>query len=174
MKILKAIDAGIEKAEIVLMIAAGLGMMIVVCLGVIARNLSLQLTWTEEIARLCFVWGLYVGALYATRRNTHLKMDILSAIITNKYVDRVLDFLQHAGTLIFLIIFAPVLVDLTVSIAEMEKESAILGYPMVIAYLAPTVFAVFSLIQELVNIIQMIRGWAAHKKEDDQKGGTEE
>lgn len=33
--------------------------------------------WAEEVSRLCFVWGIFIGAAVAVQRQTHLGVDIL-------------------------------------------------------------------------------------------------
>ncbi len=38
-----------------------------------------SLPWTEEMARYCFMWLIYVGMVLALNRGTHASVDILSA-----------------------------------------------------------------------------------------------
>ena len=35
--------------------------------------------WTEEIARFCFIWIIMIGAMIATRDDTHFDVDLLPA-----------------------------------------------------------------------------------------------
>ena len=51
-------------------------MLIVVSLQIFFRYILNQpLAWTEEVARLLFIWMVFLGATLAIKDNTHLKMD---------------------------------------------------------------------------------------------------
>ena len=43
-----------------------------------------SLPWTEEMARYCFMWLIYVGMVLALNRGTHASVDILSARCSGK------------------------------------------------------------------------------------------
>ena len=38
------------------------------------------LIWTEEIARLLFVWVVFLGSAYAATSSSHLRLDLFSAV----------------------------------------------------------------------------------------------
>ena len=45
---------------------------------VVARYVLLISTpWTEELARLCFVWAVFLGAAIGVKRNLHTRVDFL-------------------------------------------------------------------------------------------------
>ena len=60
-----------------IMIAIFLGMMILlVFMNVIGRYVfSVGFVWSEEIARLCFIFLVYLGSIEAMRDNRHLMID---------------------------------------------------------------------------------------------------
>jgi len=62
-----------------IMIALFLGLMILlVFVNVLARYLfSMGFVWSEEIARLCFIFLVYLGSVEAMRDNRHLLVDTL-------------------------------------------------------------------------------------------------
>ena len=62
-----------------IMIAVFLGLMIgLVFINVIARYVfSVGFVWSEEIARLCFIFLVYLGSIEAMRDNRHLLVDTL-------------------------------------------------------------------------------------------------
>lgn len=45
---------------------------IMVCQVVFRYVFNAPLTWTEELARYCFIWACYLGAPLATRRGNHV------------------------------------------------------------------------------------------------------
>jgi TRAP-type C4-dicarboxylate transport system permease small subunit len=61
------------------MIAVFLGMMIVlVFMNVIGRYVfNVGFVWSEELARLCFIFLVYLGSIEAMRDNRHLMIDTL-------------------------------------------------------------------------------------------------
>ena len=45
---------------------------------VVARNyLRISVGWTDEVALMCFVWSVFLGAAVALRRRVHYVVDIL-------------------------------------------------------------------------------------------------
>jgi TRAP-type C4-dicarboxylate transport system permease small subunit len=47
---------------------------------VLARNwLMISVGWTDEVALMCFVWSVFLGAAVALRRRAHYVIDILPA-----------------------------------------------------------------------------------------------
>ena len=62
-----------------IMIAVFLGMMILlVFMNVIGRYIfSIGFVWSEEVARLCFIFLVYLGSIEAMRDNRHLFIDSL-------------------------------------------------------------------------------------------------
>jgi TRAP-type transport system small permease protein len=43
--------------------------------------LKFALPWTEEVARLAFVYSIFVGATLAVRENDHISVDFLLAVL---------------------------------------------------------------------------------------------
>jgi TRAP-type C4-dicarboxylate transport system permease small subunit len=71
-KILDTLFRGVE-----ILIAVFLGVMIVlVFMNVVFRYLfSKGFAWSEEIARICFIYLVYLGSIGAMRENRHLLID---------------------------------------------------------------------------------------------------
>jgi TRAP-type C4-dicarboxylate transport system permease small subunit len=61
------------------MIAVFLGLMILlVFVNVVGRNFfNVGFVWSEEVARLCFIFLVYLGSIEAMRHNRHLLIDTL-------------------------------------------------------------------------------------------------
>ncbi|MCF3936250.1 TRAP transporter small permease [Acuticoccus sp. M5D2P5] len=77
---LKRVNDAIE--AVLLNIAALLFVLFIaiVFLQVVARNyLQISLLWTDEVALLCFVWTVLLGAAVAVRKRLHYVVEVLPA-----------------------------------------------------------------------------------------------
>jgi len=64
----------VEGVLLVLMVA----LCVDVFLGVFSRYVMLRtFTWYDEIARLCFVWIIFLGAAVGVRRGAHFRLHLL-------------------------------------------------------------------------------------------------
>lgn len=60
------------------LIAVFLGLMIFFTfLNVILRQFNMGFAWSEEIARICFIYLVYLGSIVAARENRHLMIDTM-------------------------------------------------------------------------------------------------
>ncbi|MDR3221969.1 MAG: TRAP transporter small permease [Candidatus Accumulibacter sp.] len=72
-------------------------MIVLVFLNVVLRYIfSTGFAWSEEIARLCFIYLVYLGAIGAMRDNQHLIIDSILSRIPALY-QKALYFLVQAG-----------------------------------------------------------------------------
>lgn len=61
-----------------IIIAIFLGVMIFFTfMNVVLRQFSLGFPWSEEIARICFIYLIYLGSIIAAKENQHLMIDTL-------------------------------------------------------------------------------------------------
>ncbi len=59
-----------------------MGLLIVpVCMQILSRFTGFvpRYIWTEEAARLCFIWIIMLGSMIAVRDDTHFDLEVLSA-----------------------------------------------------------------------------------------------
>ena len=77
MKVLRFLDKHLEEIICVVVLAV---MTAVIFIQIIIRSISsfvtIPMAWTEEIGRYLFIYAVYVGAAYATRKRAHQKVDI--------------------------------------------------------------------------------------------------
>ena len=77
MKVLKFLDKHLEEIICVVVLAV---MTAVIFIQIIIRSISsfvtIPMAWTEEIGRYLFIYAVYVGAAYVTRKRAHQKVDI--------------------------------------------------------------------------------------------------
>jgi TRAP-type C4-dicarboxylate transport system permease small subunit len=61
---------------------AGVGLLFLLGLNVVSRQLGINLVWIAESARIVFVWGMAIGMIAVSLRGAHFSVDIfnLSAV----------------------------------------------------------------------------------------------
>ena len=76
MSLLRAIDRGAAAV----IVAAMAGMVLVVSLQVLLRYaFNTSLDWAEDIARLTFVWAIFLGIPLGVRTGAHIGIELLTA-----------------------------------------------------------------------------------------------
>ena len=101
MKLLNFLDERLEERICVFVLAA---MTLVIFIQIIIRAISVYVTipmaWTEEIGRYLFIYAVYVGAAYATRRRAHQKVDIFP-ILCGDTGKLIFNLIGDVGVLVF-------------------------------------------------------------------------
>jgi len=70
----RIVDRIVEWACLILMVVLALDLM----LGVFSRYvLASTFTWYDEVARIAFVWAVFLGAAVGVRRNAHFGLHIV-------------------------------------------------------------------------------------------------
>jgi len=167
-KALKWLDENTEK---VLLFVISTVMVTVTFLQVVFRLTGNSFTWSEELARYCFIWLVYIGISYGVKMEKHIAIDILFLMTKG----RVKLFFQFFANFIFLIFSLLVVfygVEITMLLLNFGQESAALHIPMGLVYLAtPVGFGLTSirLIQVMVKEIKMIINFKEDEDKDDTK-----
>ena len=112
---------------------------------VISRYLLLApLAWSEELARYCFVWIVFLGATLGLERGVHIGVDILTNLLPatlQRWLARLNEVLILAFTLTIIVASLPVIE------ANRLQYSPALGFQMAKIYLAiPLGMAVMALL----------------------------
>ena len=71
----------LDPLEMILMIVCGLtlfGFSVSVCCDIITRQLGSPWLWLQEVTSTLFIYGIFIGASVATRRNDHLYLTALA------------------------------------------------------------------------------------------------
>lgn len=74
MKFLKWLDAHFERVCMGILFVV---MFVVVLTGIITRIAGSPISWTEEAARLSFVWMIFFGLSFGTKYDKHIRVTIL-------------------------------------------------------------------------------------------------
>ena len=101
MKVLKFLDKHLEEIVCVVVLAV---MTAVIFIQIIIRSISsfvtIPMAWTEEIGRYLFIYAVYVGAAYATRKRAHQKVDIFP-ILCGDTGKLIFNLIGDVGVIIF-------------------------------------------------------------------------
>ncbi|NLY26503.1 MAG: TRAP transporter small permease [Alcaligenaceae bacterium] len=121
-----------------------------------------SLTWSEELARYCFIWATYIGVACGVKRKGHIAVEAL--------VQRFSPFYRHIAAIVahlLFILFAVLVLKegyaLTLKIFKFGQQSSAMGVPMGYIYMAPVVgfgLVILRLIQSIVGEIRAMRSGA--------------
>ena len=118
-------------------------------LQVVARYIfALSTPWSEELARLCFVWGVFLGAAVGVKRNLHTRVDFIFKRLPRRVAALVLggmDLLLAAMAIVMIVH------GMQLVISTRADSSTSLGYPRNWFYL-PVPFSGLLMLRYLVPI----------------------
>ncbi len=82
MRILRWLD---EYAEEVLLFILSVIAVVIVFIQVFMRFvMGSSLAWSEELARYCFIWLVYIGISYGVKKQRHIKVDAALLLFKEK------------------------------------------------------------------------------------------
>ena len=149
MNILRLLNERLEEAMITTLLTV---MSVVILLQVFMRYaMGASLSWSEELARYCFVWMVYIGISYAVRKNRHLSVDAINLLFKERG-RFVISIVSDLLFLVFAVIISYNGWQVVQRVAKSGQSSASIEVPMWVVYAAmPTGFALicFRLLQNL-------------------------
>lgn len=120
--------------------------------------LGSSLTWSEELARYCFIWLIYIAVPYGVKKHRHITLDILYDVVS----DRLKKWLNVFATCcvailaMLIIYYGGIVVSMIHSFGQM---SSALKLNMVYVYAAAPVGMILTLIRSIQNMVVIIRNW---------------
>ncbi len=147
---LHALFRGIE-----LLMAAFLAVMIALTfMNVVLRYFfSTGYVWSEEIARLCFIYLVYLGSIGAMRDNQHLIIDSLLARIP-PLAQKTIYFLVQAGIVWIMAILT--IGSWKLVVQNLADRWVATQFPVYLVYAIGVVTGIAIIIIALVNIYRLI------------------
>jgi len=159
-KFLNLLDNRLEEIICVIVLAA---MTLVIFIQIIIRAISsfvtIPMAWTEEIGRYLFIYAVYIGAAYATRKRAHQKVDILP-ILCGDTGKLVFNLIGDIGVLVFAVamtVFSWQVVQ-NVAFVFVQKAPAT-KLNMGIAYAGPALGMTLCAFRSLQNIVFHIKAY---------------
>ncbi len=151
----KSIISIIDSATIVTLVLLAIVMVSITFAQVFARYvLSAPLFWSEELARYCFVWIVFIGAGAALKRGAHIGVDYFVQHLSEKVVNRI----AIPVRLLMMFFLGTVIVNaIPVIERNMSQLSPAVGLPMGIVYLAIPIGSAIMLIYTFDELIDLLR-----------------
>ena len=125
-------------------------------LQVVARYIfALSTPWSEELARLCFVWAVFLGAAVGVKRNLHTRVDFIFARLPHRAAALVL-----GGMDLLLVVMAIVMIvyGMQLVISTRADASTSLGYPRNWFYLPVPCSGLLMLRYVIPSVVKQVRG----------------
>ncbi|MCM3744045.1 TRAP transporter small permease [Sporosarcina luteola] len=157
MKIIRWFDRHIE--ELLLTIFTSI-MVTVIFVQVVMRRLDNSLSWSEELARYCFIWLVYIGISYGVKKQRHIKVDVLLVMLNQKW-KVILNILSTVLFIVFAIFVVYYGYEIANKLLSFGQQSPALHIPMGLVYMATPVgmgLTVIRLIQNLITYFKVLLG----------------
>lgn len=129
-------------------------MIILVFMNVVLRYFfSTGFEWSEEIARLCFIYLVYLGTIGAMRDNQHLIIDSLLTRIPAFY-QKIVYFLVQVGIIWIMTVLT--MGSWQLVIQNLNDRWVATQFPIFLVYAIGVVTGISIIIIALVNIYRLI------------------
>ncbi|MDZ5783921.1 TRAP transporter small permease [Marinococcus luteus] len=165
MKIVKWLDRHIEEVLLIVLSTVMLG---IIGVQIFMRFiLGSSLGWSEELARYCFIWLVFVGVSYGVKKQRHIKVDVVLLLLKEKG-KVVLNMVSNIIFLLFAISIAIYGLGISLQIFGWGQLSPSLGAPMGAVYLAAPVGMLLTAIritQQLIKQIKYLKGHNVDERE---------
>src|SRR5690625_913073 len=135
-----------------------LGGIIFVCslvLGVFYRYvLHNALTWSDEVAMLCFTWVVFLGAALLIREKGHVRIELIESVLPDS-----LNWVLHLliQLLIFIVGFCMVWFGWDYTQLTVGQTAPATRYPIWVRSLSVPVSGILFCVYSLLNIFQPVR-----------------
>jgi len=147
----RLLDRAIEWLCIVLMLVLAVDLM----LGVFSRYVLMStFTWYDEVARVCFVWAVFLGAALGVKRSAHFGLHIVIDLLP----PRARRFAALA-TPVAVIGFSAVLIVQGLNFVELGwfQQTPVMGLPKAWVYAAMPMGGVLMILYSLAPLWRGVR-----------------
>lgn len=162
MKIIKWLDRHIEEVLLVLFSTV---MVAVIFMQVVMRQFDSSLSWSEELARYCFIWLVYIGISYGVKKDRHIKVDVMLLVLKNKgkLILTIIANLLFIAFAVFVIRYG---YDIASQLLAFGQKSPANQIPMGLIYMATPVGMGLTLIRLIQNLVKHIKALKHEMKQD--------
>lgn len=128
----------------------------VIFFQVMARNyLKISVVWTDEVALICFVWSVFLGAAVALRRRAHYVVEVLPSHFLR--ANQALKL--FADVAVLAVIYVLIVAGSTYVGMGMRRFSVSTGLPLAYVFTAIPVSGVAMLCFTLELLLQDLKDW---------------
>ncbi|MGO4886732.1 TRAP transporter small permease [Anaerobacillus sp. MEB173] len=154
MIVLKWLDDHFEE---LFMIIFSVVMVAVIALQVFMRYvMGASLSWSEELARFCFIWLVYLGISYGVKKQRHIKVDLVLLALKDKgkVVMNIVANLIFLAFAIFVIIYG---YEIASKLLTWGQQSPALQIPMGLVYMATPIGMGLTAIRIIQQLFKQVR-----------------
>lgn len=120
-----------------------------------------SLSWSDELARLFFIYLVFIGAAEASMRRTHIAVDLQDTFGISPAVDRIFDLVRMALCIVVLAIIAWGAWQIIPVVQNMQRpatriSTAWMFYPVFIG-------AILMIIATAINFMSCLKGGSIYR-----------
>ena len=153
MKVIHWLDDNTEK---VLLVLFSVIMVSVIFLQVVMRQFGSSLSWSEELARYCFIWMIYIGISYGVKEQKHVRIDAF-LLLLNQKGQMILNFIVNLLFMAFAIFVIIYGTEIASQLLQFGQRSAAIQIPMGYVYMATPIGMGLTLIRLIQNQVSIVR-----------------
>ncbi|HSV20514.1 MAG TPA: TRAP transporter small permease subunit [Casimicrobiaceae bacterium] len=146
--------AALDRVAAVVACALVVGLLVVVSLGVVTREMGAPLIWTDELSRFVMVWLAVFGWILASRKRIQVRIRYFQDHLPAR-AHAAVEFAIQAGLVVLGGLIAAYSVGLVVRNHDLEATS--LPLSMAWMYVPMVLAGVVTALQGLVELIQCVR-----------------
>ena len=159
MKVIHWLDENTEK---VFLVFFSVIMVSVIFLQVMMRQLGSSLSWSEELARYCFIWMIYIGISLGVKEQKHVRIDAF-LLLLNQKGQMILNFIVNLFFMAFAIFVIIYGTEIANQLLQFGQKSAAIRIPMGYVYMATPIGMGLTLIRLVQNQVSIVRS-LVHKE----------
>lgn len=153
MKALKWLDENFEAFFLVVLSSI---MVVVIFIQVFMRYvMQSSLSWSEELARYCFIWLIYIGISYGVKKQRHISVDAILLLFKErgKIIFSIIANLLFLVFAIFVVIYG---YDISSKLLAWGQKSPANQIPMGLVYLAAPLGMAITAIRIIQNLFAQV------------------
>jgi TRAP-type C4-dicarboxylate transport system permease small subunit len=163
MKVVNWLNKSLEKTLICILLLA---MVFCITAQLILRWTGQNLSWTEEIARYCFVWLIWVASAEAVKLRKHIKVEILFVVIKKEHIKTLISIIANILFMVFCVVMAYFEVILLYKVGFVQHQVApATQIPMALPEASVAVGLILMLIRLVQDTVLLIHEYKDKKKE---------
>lgn len=130
-------------------------MLVVVFIATISRYVfNYPIGWTDEIAKICFTWIVFLAASVGVRKKSHISINFIVRVMPIKFQFM---SLVIANALIFLILLSIIYYGYRLCLMTMPVTTPMLGISNAVVYSSAPISACLMLFHHARNVIDDIK-----------------
>ena len=148
---MRTIDRWIWRLVDAVLLIAITGMIVLIALQVISRQLGNSVPWTEELSRFLFIWTIWFGVAASFRQGQHPAVTLVTDLVIHSFGRRVIDMIPAVSTAILFAVVAHFGWDLLTQQIRFGESSPILRVGMWLATLPLVLGSVLAVLGALIH-----------------------